>query len=235
MWSIHARSQRSVTVSGETLSLPARLHLLSYDPVRMRPAATGHQAHLVTAAALAELARRGMLRDEGGTARAVPGDRTGDPVLDGLSAVIGADRPRRWKSWVTHRPAGVLDAVRAQLADAGVLRTRQGLFGRTRYELARADTAATVRERARAVLTGAVPVAEVSDEDAALVALATAAELRAFATGRERRAYRARIAELTERAGSAAPALRKVMEEARAAITAAVTASAAAGVMSSGG
>ncbi|MFI1886314.1 GOLPH3/VPS74 family protein [Streptomyces jumonjinensis] len=234
---MHARSQRSVTVSGEILSLPARLHLLSYDPVRMRPAATGHQAHLVTAAALAELARRGMLRDHHatGTARAVPGDRTGDPVLDGLFAVIGADRPRRWKSWVTHRSAGVLDAVRAQLADAGVLRTSQGLFGRTRYELARADTAASVRERARAVLTGAVPVAEVSDEDAALVALATAAELRTFATGRERRAYRARIAELTERAGSAAPALRKVMEEARAAITAAVTASAAAGVMSSGG
>lgn len=75
-----------------------------------------------------------------------------------------------------------------------------------------------LRADARDVLTGPVPVDQVSDRDAALVALAAAAELRTLATGSERRRYKERIEALTVRSGTAAPALKKVIDEVRTAV-----------------
>ena len=91
------------------------------------------------------------------------------------------------------------------------------------YTLDRVPVVDALRAEARQVLEGPVPVAEVGDRDAALVALATAAELRTLASAKERKLYRARIDELTERGGAAAPALKKVIQEVRTAVIVAAT------------
>lgn len=203
-----------------SLSLAARLALLAWDTERMKLTGVSQLAHLVRAGALTELAQRGMLADDDGIARPVSDDRTGDPALDDLLELIEESRPRTWKSWVTNHSQYTLDAVQSQLAGTGHLRKehKRGLFSRTQYRLEHPDAVKALRADARDVLTGPVPVDRVSDRDAALVALAAAAELRTLATGRERRQYKERIEALSVRSGAAAPALKKVIDEVRTAV-----------------
>ncbi|WP_328552310.1 GOLPH3/VPS74 family protein [Streptomyces sp. NBC_00358] len=210
------------------LSLPARLYLLSWDTTKRRIAGSTHLHHLVRAGALTELAQRGLLVDDDGIVTPVdPDSRTGDLVLDGLLELVAESRPRRWKPWVTCRARVTLDAVRAQLAAEGYLRAEKkrvlGIFPSVEYELDRVSAVEALRAEAREVLEGPVPVSEVGDREAALVALATAAELRTLATAKERKLHRARIDELSERSGAAAPALRKVVQEVRTAVVVAAT------------
>ncbi|MCX4987294.1 MULTISPECIES: GPP34 family phosphoprotein [unclassified Streptomyces] len=217
-----------------SLSLPARLYLLAWDTTKLKITGSTHLHHLVRAGALTELAQRGLLLDDDGIVTPVDPDfRTGDLVLDGLLELVAESRPRKWKPWVTLRARVTLDAVRAQLAAGGYLRAERkrvlGLFPSVEYELDRVPAVEALRAEARQVLEGPLPVAEVSDRDAALVALATAAELRTLASPKERKLHKARIDELTERGGAAAPALKKVIQEVRTAvIVAATTASATA-------
>jgi hypothetical protein len=210
------------------LSLPARLYLLAWDTTKRRITGSTHLHHLVRAGALTELAQRGLLVDDDGIVTPVDADsRTGDLVLDGLLELVAESRPRRWKPWVTSRARVTLDAVRAQLVAEGYLRARRkrvlGFFPSVEYELDRVPAVQALRAEARQVLEGPVPVADVRDRDAALVALATAAELRTLASPKERRFHKARIDELTERSGAAAPALRKVVQEVRTAVSVAAT------------
>ncbi|MFB7240926.1 GPP34 family phosphoprotein [Streptomyces populi] len=215
-----------------SLSLPARLHLLAWDTTRRRITGSTHLHHLVRAGALTELAQRGLLVDDDGIVTPVdPDSRTGDVVLDGLLELVSESRPRGWRSWVTCRARVTLDAVRAQLAAEGYLRAEKkrvlGLFPSVEYELDRVPAVEALRASAREVLEGPVPVADVCDRDAALVALAAAAELRTFASPGERRLHKDRIDELAERGGAAAPALRKVVQDVRTAVAvAAATATA---------
>ncbi|MCT9010032.1 GOLPH3/VPS74 family protein [Streptomyces sp. NPDC054766] len=217
-----------------SLTLPARLYLLAWDTTKGKITGSTHLHHLVRAGALTELAQRGLLVDDDGIVTPVDADsRTGDLVLDGLLELVAESRPRRWKPWVTSWARVTLDAVRAQLAAEGYLRAEKkrvlGLFPSVEYELDRVPAVQALRAEARQVMEGPVPVAEVCDRDAALVALATAAELRTLASPKERKLHKARIDELTERSGAAAPALRKVIQEVRTAvIVAATTASATA-------
>ncbi|MEU9015210.1 GPP34 family phosphoprotein [Streptomyces sp. NPDC048479] len=216
-----------------SLSLAARLYLLSWDTERMTPTGTSCLAPLVRAGALTELAQRGMLAEADGVARPVGDNLTGDPVLDELLELVEESRPRTWKRWVTHHATYTLEAVRKQLAGAGYLRRRRGrllgLFSAAQYELDRADVVKSLREETRAVLGGPVPVAEISDRDAALVALAAAAEVRTLATADERKRHKDRIEALTERSGAAAPTLRNVIQEVRDAVIFEVTSASAAG------
>ncbi|MET8247003.1 GPP34 family phosphoprotein [Streptomyces sp. NPDC005202] len=217
-----------------SLSLPARLYLLAWDTTRRKVTGAAHLHHLVRAGALTELAQRGLLLDEDGIATPVDLDaRTGDAVLDGLLDLVRESRPRRWKTWVTLRARFTLVAVREQLAAEGYLRAEKrrvlGIFPSVEYVLERAAVVDALREEAREVLQGSLPAAEVSDRDAALVALAAAAELRILLPGKDRRRHRQRIEELTERSGAAAPALRKVVREVRTAVIVATTASAPTG------
>ncbi|MER5387052.1 GPP34 family phosphoprotein [Streptomyces sp. NPDC002688] len=211
-----------------SLSLPARLYLLAWDTTKLKITGSTHLHHLVRAGALTELAQRGLLLDDDGIVTPVdPDSRTGDLVLDGLLELVAESRPRKWKPWVTLRARVTLDAVRAQLAAGGYLRAERkrvlGLFPSVEYELDRVPAVEALRAEARAVLEGPLPVAEVSDRDAALVALATAAELRTLASPKDRKLHKARIEELTARGGAAAPALRKVIQEVRTAVIVAAT------------
>lgn len=212
-----------------SLSLPARLYLLAWDTDRGKVTGAAHLHHLVRAGALTELAQRGLLADHDGIATPVDPDAgTGDLVLDGLLELVEETRPRTWKTWVTLRARVTLDAVRAQLAASGYVRAEKkrvlGLFPSVEYELERVAVVEELREQARLVLEGPVPVAEVSEQDAALVALAAAAELRTLVPAKDRKRHKDRIDALTERGGAAAPALKRVIQEVRTAVMVAVTA-----------
>ncbi len=69
-----------------------------------------------------------------------------------------------------------------------------------------------LRNIASRTLHGGLPAARVDPRDVALVALAAAGELPTVLSRAQRREHRQRITRLTERSGSAAPALRKVVQ-----------------------
>ncbi|MER5214521.1 GPP34 family phosphoprotein [Streptomyces sp. NPDC002838] len=201
-----------------SLSLPARLYLLAWDTARQEATDAAGLHHLVRAGALTELVRRGLLTDEDGIATPVDLDAlTGDAVLDGLLELVRESRPHRWRAWVTLRARATQDAVREQLTAEGYLRAEKsrvlGVFPTVEYVLERVADVRALQEEARRVLRGPVPVAEVSDRDAAVVALAAAAELRTLLPGKDRTGRRQRLEELTERSGAASPVLRRVLPE----------------------
>lgn len=211
-----------------SLSLPARLYLLAWDTTRTGITGESHLPRLVRAGALVELARRGLLTDDDGIATPVdPDARTSDPVLDGLLELVEESRPRTWQTWVTLRARVTLDAVRARLAADGCLRVVKrralGVFPTVEHELDRVSLVHALHEEARRILEGPVPVAEVPRDDAAMVALAASAGLATLLTGgdpdrRNPDRHKERIEALSERAGTAAPALPKVLRELRAAL-----------------
>ncbi|PJM92545.1 GOLPH3/VPS74 family protein [Streptomyces sp. CB01373] len=216
-----------------SLSLPARLYLLAWDTGRLKITGTARLHLLVRAGALTELAQRGLLVDDDGIAVPVGLDEsTGDPVLDGLLELVQESRPRRWKTWVTLHARTTLDAVREQLAAEGFLSAERrrvlGVLPSLDYALERVAAVDALREGARRVLEGPLPAAEVPERDAAVVALAAAAELRTLVPAKDRRRHKARIDELTDRSGAAAPALRRVVREVNAAVIVAATAAATA-------
>ncbi|MEU5317407.1 GPP34 family phosphoprotein [Streptomyces sp. NPDC021056] len=205
-----------------SLSLPARLYLLAWDTTRNELAGT---PHLVRAGALTELAQRGLLVDDDGIATPVDMDsRTGDAVLDGLLELVRESRPHRWRGWVPLHARVTAEAVREQLAAEGYLRADKrralGLFPTVEYALERVAVVDALREEAREVLEGPVRPADVSERDAAVVVLAAAAGVSALVARKERGQYQERLADLGERSGTAAPGLRKIMDELGTALTA---------------
>ncbi|MFE9444185.1 GPP34 family phosphoprotein [Streptomyces sp. NPDC006602] len=203
------------------LSLPARLCLLAWDSTETDVTGAGRLPALVRAGALVELARRGLLVDEDGIVTPADLDsETGDPVLDGLLELVRESRPHRWGTWVTLRARITLDAVREQLAAGGHLHAEKrrvlGVFPTVEYALEGGAVVDALREEARAVVLGPVAVAEVSERDAALAALADAAGLVS-----DDEHDRGRLEELVERGGAAAPVLRTVLREVRTAGSAA--------------
>lgn len=206
------------------LSLPAHLYLLAWDTSKSGITGATQNPQLVRAGALTELAQRGLLVDDDGIATPVDMDAsTGDAVLDGLLELVRESRPHRWRSWVTLHTRITLDAAREQLAAGGWLRARKrralGLFPTVEYDLARQAAVEALQEEARQILRGPVPAVDISDRDAAVVALAAAAGLRTLLSRKE--SHDTRVEELIERSGQAAPALRKVVHELRGAVAAA--------------
>ncbi|MFF5002737.1 GPP34 family phosphoprotein [Streptomyces phaeochromogenes] len=217
-----------------SLSLPARLYLLAWDTTKLKVTDAAHLPHIVRAGALTELAQRGLLADVDGIATPTdPDAQTGDPVLDGLLELVEESRPHRWKTWVGLRARVTLDAVRAQLAADGYLRAEKtrvlGVFPSVEYEIDRVAVVDALRAEAREVLEGPVPVEEVPEQDAALVALAAGAELRTVLSGKEQRQYKQRIEDLVERSGATTPALKKAVQEVRSAVVLVMTTTAVPG------
>jgi len=215
-------------VSTGSLSLPARLYLLAWDTTKLKVTDAAHLPHIVRAGALTELAQRGLLADVDGIATPTdPDAQTGDPVLDGLLELVEESRPHRWKTWVGLRARVTLDAVRAQLAADGYLRAEKtrvlGLFPSVEYEIDRVAVVDALRAEAREVLEGPVPVEQVPERDAALVALAAGAELRTLLSGKEQRQYKQRIEDLVERSGATTPAMKKAVQEVRSAVVLVMT------------
>ncbi|WP_030378679.1 MULTISPECIES: GOLPH3/VPS74 family protein [unclassified Streptomyces] len=162
-----------------SLSLPARLCLLSWDTATGEPVAVDRLPYLVRAGALTELARRGLLADVDGIVTPVDLDAsTGDDALDDFLELVQESRPRTWAEWVTAHASVTLDAVRAGLAADGLLRPgkRRALGFLPTVDYALVDVAkATALQAAvrRALAAGAAA----SPDEAALAALAATAGL----------------------------------------------------------
>jgi hypothetical protein len=213
-------------VPNGSLSLAATLYLLAFNSETGKPTGA-HTALLVRAGALTELAQRGMLTDADGRPRPLPDALTGDPALDGLLELIGESRPRTWGTWVGHQPRLTERAVRVQLVAHGYVAAKSrrvlGLFPVREHTLSKPDLVVAVRDDLRRVLHGEQPVAEVSERDAALIALAAAGELRTVVTAEDAKARKERISELEERGGGVGPVLEGVIAQVRSALAAAVT------------
>ncbi|WP_155055862.1 GOLPH3/VPS74 family protein [Streptomyces blattellae] len=212
-----------------SLTLPARLYLLAWDTTRNEVTGSAHLRYVVRAGALTEMAQCGLLVDADGIATPADMDsRTGDAVLDGLLELVRESRPHPWRTWVTLHARVTLDAVREKLAADGYLRVAKkrvlGVFPTAEYGVDRTAVVEALREEARQVLEGPVPVADVPDRDAAVVALAVAGEVRTLVPGKEGGRHEERVAALTDRSGATAPALRAVIREVRAGLVAAVSA-----------
>ncbi|MDT3443953.1 MULTISPECIES: GPP34 family phosphoprotein [unclassified Pseudofrankia] len=223
-------------------SLPARLYLLTYNPEKERMdgrVASGHLGPALRAAALLELRRRGRIIDEAGKVVLVSGARGAgrarppgaggagaltldDPIVTRvLEQVEASGRPRSWKHWIGRDNRRTTRCARDYL-EAGrwvrVDRTRViGIFPRTVVTVRDPRTVRALINDVRRALRGPTPVNRLNDHNRQLTALGALAEIRVLATSRERRAYKARIGELTASIAPIGPALRKVIRDQEAA------------------
>lgn len=196
-------------------SLPARLYLLAYDKRRQRLTARTQLGYVLRAAALADLELRGDLADEDGKVRVVADRRVDDPVLDAVLQEIAGSRPRTWGHWVRAGQRATKRAVRDQLDAGRWIRVEPrrvlGLFPAATVTLRDPRALSRLTLTAARTLHGGRPAERLDRRDATLVALAAAGELPVLSR-RQRREQRRRITRLTERSGSAAPALHKVVQ-----------------------
>jgi hypothetical protein len=203
-------------------TLPVKLYLLAWDSGKQQFARGGGLDFVLRGAALADLSLRGCVSDDEGKVRPSGTKRTGDPVLDGMLRELDDDRPRTWRAWVRRNPRRTTTAVQDQLARAHIVavadRRVLGIFPGRRATLIDSSIAAALRAEVRTVVSGAGPV---SDQNAALVSLIVAGDLRNALPRRDRREHKERIAACTERGGQAAPALPEVLRGVKAARTAA--------------
>ncbi|ONH30604.1 GOLPH3/VPS74 family protein [Pseudofrankia asymbiotica] len=216
-------------------SLPAQLYLLTYNPEKERMdgcVASGYLGPALRAAALLELRRRGRILDEAGKVVPGPGARAGgrtgapggagataldDPILTRVLEQVGTSgRQRSWKHWIGKDNRRTTRCARDYL-EAGrwvrVDRTRViGIFPRTVVTVRDPRTTRALINDVRRALRGPTPVDRLDGRDRQLAALGALAEIRVLATGRERRAHKARIGELTASIAPAGHALRKVVQ-----------------------
>jgi hypothetical protein len=196
-----------------TLSLPARVYLLGCEGDKGRISDRRRVAMLVRAAVATDLLLRGRLADRGGKASVTGRGPTGDLLLDDALANLTEDGEYSWRSLVRRDGADTLQSLELQLVAAGLLRQHTTrFFGRQVLEVA--DPAVARRERARAEAALRDPLSEVDAEDAALAALAAAANV--GVSHREAWANSERLVELGKRAGPAVPALRHLVRRQRA-------------------
>lgn len=195
-------------------SLPEQLYLLACDEAKERLQLGKREllARVLRAAALIDLTERGCLRDENGRARAVGDRRTGDPVLDDVLRDVAQERPKKWKPLVERHRRRTFDAVERQLAAAGAITVERRALRPTRVVVRDADEVAVLRKTAAGILHGELAPSRIPPRQAALAVLAAMGEVPGVTTGRERRRLKKRIDALSERAGAAAPALKKAIK-----------------------
>lgn len=203
-------------------SLTAQLYLLAYDTRKQRLQRHIWVVDLLRAAALADLQFCGRLADQAGKVWVSSREPVGEPVLDAMLQRIVESKPRSWQQWVSlgggfHRP------VQDRLATLQVIKLERRrilrIFPSTRIIVNQPHTITELTARIRGALLDAQPVCHVDPHDAALVALAAAANLTTVLSRQQRRAYKKRIAQLAERTGPVAAALRKAIQASNAAAT----------------
>ena len=209
-------------------SLPARVYLTAYDAQRNKLTRTSRLNHLVRTAALEQLTISGHLRDDDGKVAAPGRETTGDPVLDGVLALVRASERRRpWKHWVKKQAGSTRGTLRDQLTRERVIRVERHRFlGVLPHEVVTVRDTREVKalqRTAEQALTGRTPTTQLDQREVALAAIAALGELDTVCRGSVRRENRERIKELVALSGPAVPALKKVLsDEAHAAGAAAV-------------
>lgn len=203
--------------------LPQALYLLACDAEAEKLVQRSVIGHVLRAAVLVELAERGCIRDENGRVRPVVDRRTGEPVLDqALRSIAERKRPGRWKALINEERKQTVQAVEEALQKAGRITVEPRTWRYPRVIVRTPERVAALHEAVARTLHADVPVESVPPRAAALVALSATAQLPGALTGKERWQNKKRIKALTEQAGEAAPALKKVMDEMQIAASAAV-------------
>jgi hypothetical protein len=199
-------------------SLPARVYLAAYDAQRHKLTRTSRLNHLVRTAALEELTLSGHLRDDDGKVTAPDRRTTGDPVLDGVLALVReSERRRPWKHWVTKHGGSTRGALRDQLARERVIRVERrrflGVVPRDVVTMGDTRAAKALQRTAAQVIAGGTPTTHLDPRDVALAAIVALGELDTVCRGSVRRENRQRIKELVALSGPAVPALKKVLSD----------------------
>ncbi|TCC41746.1 GOLPH3/VPS74 family protein [Kribbella speibonae] len=202
-------------------SLAARLFLLAYDPERGRLTARSKLGKLLRAAILVDLQLSGHLDDDNGRARLTTrASAPVDPVVGGVLAELRAVGPRRWRRWIDRRGGVTVRQVRDELARAHLIRVEPyrvlGLFPSARITLRHPLVRRHILQSARDTLRPSRLVSRVDLRDAAIVVLASTADLRTVVTKDQRTRHKDRLAQLAVRVGPVVPALKKSLQQAQA-------------------
>ncbi len=187
-------------------------YLLAFDTRAQSLQDRTRAGFLVRAAALAELAHRGAVAEDGaGHVQVVSTDPTGDGVLDALLAELGS-APRTWKAWIRRNRDDTLEAVEERLAALGVM-TMADRDPHGRVVPRRPVTVDDPREaqdlqlRVAELVRADGPPAEAPFADAVLAALAAHGHLRLVLSRHDRKVHAARITALTDRLTPNTPGL----------------------------
>jgi hypothetical protein len=201
-------------------ALTSKLYLLAYDTDKKRLTARSQFGAVMRAGALTELYLAGHLSEVDGKPKATA-SRVTDPVLDGVLQEIAQSRPRSWAYWVGRGRRATFRAVQERLEDSRQITVEPyrilGIFPASRVTLRNPRLVPQVRDAVTRTLRGELPANRVDPADAALAAIAAAGELRIAVSRRQARESKQRIAQLSQLAGPAVPALRKVIAQQRAA------------------
>jgi hypothetical protein len=200
------------------LELSEQAYLIAWDDTKQRMIGRTEHPAMVSAAVLIDLWLDGALSPDDDKHASPTGRPAGaGPGRAQILARIAESKPRAWKYWVGKGSRASYRAVRGHLAKDRVIRVEErrflGIPAPPRVTVRNPRVARELVERCRRAVLHGVSPGEVPVRDAALVAIVAAAELDTVFSGRERRAHRDRIAELTLRAGPAAKALRSVVTE----------------------
>ena len=178
---------------------------------------TSRLHYLVRAAALEELTLRGLITDDDGKPKVVSREVTGDPVRDGVLALIRDSGRRGWKHWISKQAGKSRNAQRDRLVAERIIRIERrrvlGLIPVERVIVRDGRAAKELQASAARALTGATPATRLDQREVALAALAAIVELDTVCKGSVRRENRQRIKELVALSGPAVPALKKVLSE----------------------
>ncbi len=229
-----ARPRKTVALGNAAApnSLAARVFLLAYDPERGRLTARSKLGKVLRAAVLVDLQLNGHIDDDDGRARVTtPGSRsTGsrsagsasapapmDPVVAGVLEELRAVGPRRWRHWIDRRGGATVRQVRDELARAHLIRVEPhrvlGIFPTARITLRHPLVRRHILQSARDTLRPSRLVSRVDLRDAAVVVLASTADLRTVVTKEQRVRHKDRLAQLAVRVGPVVPALKKSLQQ----------------------
>jgi hypothetical protein len=230
----HPSRPRKTVALGNAIapdSLAARVFLLAYDPERGRLTARSKLGKLLRAAVLVDLQLSGYLEDDGGRARlTTPRSRSvgsgvaagpGDVVVAGVLEELRAVGPRRWRHWIDRRTGATVRHVRDELARAHLIKVEPyrvlGIFPAARITLRHPLVRRHILQSARDTLRPSRLVSRVDLRDAAVVVLASTADLRTVLTKEQRIRHKDRLAQLAVRVGPVVPALKKSLQQSQSA------------------
>ncbi|MGW6201933.1 GOLPH3/VPS74 family protein [Kribbella sp. NPDC055110] len=217
-----ARPRKTVALGNAAApdSLAARVFLLAYDPERGRLTARSKLGKVLRAAVLVDLQLNGYIDDDGGRARVTtPGTRSVpmDPVVAAVLEELRAVGPRRWRHWIDRRGGAAVRQVRDELARAHLIKVEPhrvlGIFPAARITLRHPLVRRHLLQSARDTLRPSRLVSRVDLRDAAVVVLASTADLRTVVTKEQRARHKDRLAQLAVRVGPVAPALKKSLQQ----------------------
>jgi hypothetical protein len=140
-----------------------------------------------------------------------------DPVVAAVLEELRAVGPRRWRHWIDRRAGVTVRQVRDELARAHLIKVEPrrvlGIFPAARITLRQPLVRRHILQSARDTLRPSRLVTRVDLRDAAVVVLASTADLRTVVTKEQQARHKDRLAQLAVRVGPVVPALKKSLQQ----------------------